>query len=209
MDQVNGTAKLLNAAFRAARTKYPDLLDDWVLASHRIGSKLPRSLLAPAIQRDGQLDVLIRGMEDEFAAYGVDESEPEALTLQNMMSEYWIGGMYAALSALRRGKLLEDTEQLRTTFRDTELVRVTLEKHQIAKDRDLDEPLILVSRPQTGSGDEYIYSRGDNTRAHIMPKCISERGSITWHVIDLRGKQSRWVERRALSDQVLQLWAIN
>jgi hypothetical protein len=39
-----------------------------------------------------------------------------------------------------------------------------------------------------------------------MPSGFSARGSVMWQVIDLRAKTERWIERRDLSDRILDRW---
>jgi hypothetical protein len=200
--------KLLDAAFKEARANYAELNEQWVRISVRIGSKLPASLLMPTIQRDGELDVLIRCMEDEFAALDARGREQDIFALHrvNMFSEYWIGAMYETFRLLRQRKLCDDTANFSTVLRELELVRIPLEKHEIAKDVTLRAPLALTRRPQTSANDEYVYASGDQMRAHIMPRGVSERGSIMWHVVDLKSEQCYWVERRRISDGILDLW---
>ena len=80
--------------------------------------------------------------------------------------------------------------------------------HNAAKDRLLDQPLQLISKPAKGDPtDIYSYVPGDRTRAHIMPMGISSRGSMMWQAIDVRSEDAPWIERRALSDQILELWS--
>ncbi len=203
--------KLLDAAFQEARTKYAELDKKWIRISICIGSKLPASLLAPTIQRDGELDLLIRCLEDELADLNAEGRAQDVFALRrvNMLSEYWVGGMYETFRLLRQRKLCENSVEFVKLFRELELARIPLEKHEIAKDRQLDAPLTLVKQPQTGSNDEYVYSPDDPGRAHIMSRGVSERGSIMWHVIELKREHSYhsyWVDRRRISDGVLGLW---
>lgn len=200
--------RFLEAAFQEARAKYAELHGQWVRISIRVGSMLPASLLMATIQRDGELDLLIRCMEDEFAELSPENREKDLFAFHrvNMLSEYWVGAMYETLRLLRQRRLLEDAEPFSALLEDLELVRIPLEKHEIAKDKVLDAPLALVRRPERGSNDEYVYAFDDQKRAHIMPRGVSERGSVMWHVIDLKAEQSRWVERRRISDEVLELW---
>lgn len=160
------------------------------------------------IQRDGNLDLLIRCMEDERVELQVQNREGPmfAFHWMNMLSEYWVGGMYETFRLLRQRKLHEDSVEFVKLFRELELVRMPLEKHEIAKDKQLGRPLTFVRQPQTGSNDEYVYSSDDPRRAHIMPTGVSDKGSIMWHVIDLKDERSYWVERRRVSDSILDLW---
>lgn len=149
-------------------------------------------------------------MEDA-AAERAKKPAPEGMNFevhyQNVMSAYWIGGMYETFRFLRQRGLIEKSPPLEQIFSDLELVRMPLEKHEIAKDvKFLDGPLLMVRQPPNGSGDNYLYKPDDNSRAHIMPSGLSARGSMMWQVIDLKANTQRWVERRGISDKILDLW---
>jgi hypothetical protein len=114
--------------------------------------------------------------------------------------------MYEALRLLRDRKLLDEPES-ETVFRDFELLRMPLEKHEIAKDREFKQPQPMTRYPPNdNASDSYVYDPKSPTRSHIMPFGITERGSITWHAIDARDGSARWIERRWLSDRVLAVW---
>jgi hypothetical protein len=52
----------------------------------------------------------------------------------------------------------------------------------------------------------YSYDNEDPLRSHIMPTDISDRGSMQWLAIDIPDSlNQRWIERRDLSDRLLQL----
>lgn len=203
------TASLsLVQAFFQARAKYKDLYSSWRELSFSLGSRLPDSLLTPSIQREGEVDLLIRCMEDDIAEI-VSSGESNDLFIVNylhVMSGYWVGGMYEIFRLLRERRLIEETEFFMIQFRDLESVRISLEKHEIAKDRILKGPLVMTKQ---GSGGveprEYTYAPKENQRAHIMPTGITNSGSMTWQVIDVKAMTSRWVERRSLSNHILEL----
>jgi hypothetical protein len=81
-----------------------------------------------------------------------------------------------------------------------------LEKHEIAKDRSLIAPLTLVRQPPKEHDKPHVYTPGDPSRSHIMPSALSARGSMMWNAIDVKGRGSKWIERRSLSDQIVDLW---
>jgi hypothetical protein len=91
--------------------------------------------------------------------------------------------------------------------RDLKLIRIALEKYEIADDRKLDTPLAMQRQPSnSGTADIYHYSKDDPKRAHMMPSGMSTRGSVMWQVTDVKTKESYWLERRALSDRIIALW---
>jgi hypothetical protein len=200
---------LIATAFHRARQTYPDLNQKWVRLSHFVGSGLPHSLLSVSIQREGEMDLVLRCMEDETAERHKSKSD-DALFVGNYLhvfSANWIGGMYEILRVLKSVKSQND-DVFMQLFYDFELLRIPLEKHQIAKDGDLTAPLRLQRQPSRGdNSDEYVYSKENPKRSHIMPSGITERGSITWLAIDVRNNgSSRWIERRWLSDRTIGLW---
>jgi len=54
-------------AFADSRARNMELAQTWVNVSFRIGALLPESLLSYAVQREGEVDVLLRSIEDEVA----------------------------------------------------------------------------------------------------------------------------------------------
>jgi hypothetical protein len=59
---------LIETAFRGSAIKYPEIHKAWIDMSMYVGRQLPDSLLAVSIQRSGELDMLLRVMEDEKMA---------------------------------------------------------------------------------------------------------------------------------------------
>jgi hypothetical protein len=201
-------SQLLVTAFTAARQRQTDLPTKWVQISVRLGGLLPASLLMASVQREGEADALIRCLEDEMAerVRSKNISDMFAGHYLNIMTTYWIGGIYEILRLLRERKLVDGNEFI-GLLKDFELLRMPLEKHEIAKDWDLEEPVKFVKFPRNNNAtDEYVYDPQDSKRGHIMPMGVSERGSMTWHVVDMKGGAERWIERRSLSDRILELW---
>jgi len=145
-------------------------------------------------------------MEDEFTS--ADGEVDFQLQYQGMFSNIWIGSVYEFVSLLKIRKLLDHSPQFEALAHDLRLLRVPLEKHEIAADRKLAEPLTMKRLPpSTNNTDTYTYSKNSATRAHIMPFGLSSRGSMTWEVIDIISNTTRWIERRALSERIMELWA--
>jgi hypothetical protein len=126
----------------------------------------------------------------------------------NQLSIYWVGSMYETFRLLKQRKLSDTSPVFAEIFSDLELLRMPLEKHELAKDKKtLKEPLPMVRRPPNNDAtDHYSYDPNDDSRAHIMPSGLSNNGSMTWQVIDLKTGADRWVERRALSERIVELW---
>jgi hypothetical protein len=205
-------SKMIAAAFAHAAQTHASLDEAWIRVSHHLGGALPDSLLMHSVQRDGRLDLVLRCMEDERVAYAQAPEQEGLFELpyQIMLSEMWVGSVYETLRLLtdRKRQLIVTTDDIRDLAADFKLVRITLEKHEIADDwRHLDAPLQLQRHPpQNDQTDLCEYDKADPKRAHIMQVGPSPRGSVTWHVIDLKKRQERWIERRDLSDRIIARW---
>jgi hypothetical protein len=207
--------QLITAAFMLARFRYPELRETWTSISARVGGLLPNSPLLSSIHRTGDLDMMLRAMEDDFSAppEGGDEANRQADLLsdhyQLMLSELWVGAVYEIFRLLTDSerKLAPDSDAIMALAHDLRLLRIPLEKHEIAADRKLSEPLLMQRYPPNiNETDSYHYSKSDARRAYNMPSGVSSRGSVRWYVIDVKSQKSYWLERRALSERIVALW---
>jgi hypothetical protein len=206
---------LLNSLFNVARAKYRAENEAWVQLSFRLSGWFNLVTASPSIQREGDLDILLRCLEDEFNmnkdACGMEFS----FHYQMMFSETWIVGCYEILRAFRQrdrdaAKASKPTSgisellEFKSIFTDFALLRIPIAKFEIAQDGKLKQPL-----PMRRVGDETkpieFYDPKDPGRFHIMPKGVSERGSAVWLALDVRNSQQHWVERRDLADRLLSL----
>jgi hypothetical protein len=165
--------------------------------------------MTSAVQQAGNLDLVLRCMEDERANPGrdVEQAGPFEADHQAMLSELWVGSLYESLRLLVARGLISDSDEVRSLAEDFRLLRVPLEKHEIAGDRKLTAPLQLLKYPpHDDRTDLYEYSNADPKRSHIMPFGFSGRGSVMWNALDLKIGRERWIDRRALSDRVIALW---
>jgi hypothetical protein len=201
----------ISLAFGIAAARYPHLPERWVSASIRIGSQLPHSILMASIQRIGRVDMLLRAMEDELDGSQPpkpDDIEFMALDYQSSLSEDWIGSIYE-ITRLRkeRNLVLPDSPEVEIA-RILRLLRMPLDKHEIANGPGLKVPLAMERSPPSGEArDRYVYDRNDPTRGHIMPTGVSARGSLMWHAIDGATLEATWFERRTIADALLDAWA--
>jgi hypothetical protein len=207
---------LLKSLFDVARAKYRAENQAWVELSCRLSARFNLVTALSSIQREGDLDILLRCLEDEFNtnkdAPGMDFS----FYYQMMFSETWIVGCYETLRAFQQrdrdaakaGKPTSGVSELlefKSIFTDFELLRMPIAKFEIAKDNKLELPL-----PMRRVGDDEtkpieFYDPKDPGRFHIMPKGVSSRGSAMWLALDVRTSQQHWVERRDLADRLLSL----
>jgi Recombinase len=132
---------LLANAFAQARSRYAELNSSWIRISFLVGSRLPASLMFVSIQREGEVDLVIRCIEDELAQMRATQQDDPLFVVNylNLMSTYWIGGMYETFRLLRERKLAGDDQRFSAIFTDLELLRIPLEKHEITKNRTLAE----------------------------------------------------------------------
>ncbi len=198
----------------------------WVRISHKIGSLLPGSLLVVSVQQAGTLDLLIRKMEDEYISTTSSENlnptnaaatliENEKLTIQFMMSELWIGTVYEFMRLLadRSRKLAPDGEEFAAIKRDLSLLRIPIEKHEVASDQKLKTSLKLVRNPfhndENDNDLKYLeYSKDDPKRSISLLRRINlETGSIEWNVYEVESQTARWLSRREISDRILAFWS--
>ena len=196
--------------FLESKARQRPLWDQWIKMSYNLGGRLPDSLMSTSIQRDGDVDMVLRCIEDEIANDQTTLGNPISSPFHYlvMMSNYWVGSMYETLRLLRKRNLLDRNEQSDDLFRAIEVVRITLDKHEIARDRKLTGSQQLVRQPWNpdSAPDPYEYSPGDDKRAHIMPTGLSPRGSVAWQAIDVMTQSDRWVERRWISEGLIELW---
>jgi hypothetical protein len=200
----------LATVFHGAKAQHRELNQAWIKISYKVGGRLPASLLVAAIQRDGEVDLVLRSIEDEMARRDTAAHQQDVLFTSHyfgLMSNYWIGSINEIFRLLRQRELADDDQRFTDILTNLELVRMPLEKHEIAKDQKLKEPLTFVRNPSRNDpSDIYVYDPKDNTRAHIMPQGLMPSGSWAWQAVDVRGNSVRWVERRSISDKIIELW---
>ena len=149
-------------------------------------------------------------MEDEYTPPSgvVTEVQMLALDYQGMLSETWVASAYEITRLLIDRQIAPDSVAFRGLAHDLRLLRIPLEKHEIAKDRKITEPLRMQKMSLAGDEtDVAVYSKSDTLRAYRMPFRISERGSVMWNAIDTDPLTSQWIERRGLSERMINLWA--
>lgn len=201
-------SSLVSEAFDAAGVRYRAISATWIKVSSRVGGLIPNSLLMPNLQNVGRLDLLLRCMEDEQArALSSGQAGFEG-HYHRLLAELWIGNLYEIFRLLRQRKLGDQAPEFAAILSDLELLRMPLEKLELAKDGKLKAPLTMVRNPRNNdSSDTFIYDPKDDRRAHIMSVQIRTRdGSIEWHGLDVVKGNNRWINRRDLSDRVLGHW---
>ncbi|EKS29430.1 hypothetical protein [Afipia felis] len=210
----------ITSAFFNARAKYRNLHTAWTNLSGLLSGRFSLPVAMIHLQRQGDADLLIRCMEDEFdperarAPSNIMEFSPH---YQIILSEAWIIGCYEVLRALKQRdddtlkqrmepSGVSSTAAFRSIFSDFELLRMPIAKYEIAKDKALKQPLIMKAiPPNDDTTDKKVYDKDDPKRTHIMPTGLSERGSTMWMTFDHKNSKTFWIERRDLSDRLLAL----
>ena len=79
-----------------------------------------------------------------------------------MLSELWVDDAYEIFRLLRARKLVLDNPAFDALAHDLKLLGIPLEKHEIAADNKLTEPLLMQrSPPNNDKTDIYQYSKSD------------------------------------------------
>ncbi len=207
---------LLNSPFNVARAKYRAENEAWVQLSYRLSGRFNLVTALSSIQREGDLDILLRCLEDEFNTNKDASGMGFSFHYQMMFSETWIVACYEILRAFQQRDReaakagrptsgVSELHEFKSIFTDFELLRMPIAKFEIAKDNKLEQPL-----PMRRVGDDEtkpieFYDPKDPGRFHIMPKGVSSRGSAVWLALDVRNSRQHPVERRDLADRLLSL----
>ncbi len=207
---------LLNSLFNIARARYRAENEAWVQLSHRLSGRFNLPIAASSIQREGDLDILLRSLEDEFDLKKETSGMEFSHHYQMMFSEAWVVGCYEILRAFRErdqkatkaGKRTSGVSELaefKSNFTDFERLRMPIAKFEIAKDKALTQPLPMYRVGEDATQPTEYYDPKDPGRFHIMPTGVSARGSAMWLVLDPGDLTQYWVERRDLADRLLSL----
>jgi hypothetical protein len=203
-------ANLLNTAQNVAHARQPALWTAWVNLSFRLGCAIPGFALSITIQKDGDVDLILRCLEDDMAALiQKSQGSPPATDIgfYRTLIRYWIGSMYETFRILKNARPAD--QRIKRIHDELALIRMPLEKLEIASDHKLSAPLKLKRFPPNGdASDEVVYDKSNKYKSHIMPEeYCSYCGSVIWTAIDGKTSRERQITRRAISDQILALGA--
>src|ERR1700737_4387195 len=91
-------AEFFAAGFKEAHSRWPELHEDWVALSVRVGGLLPHSSLMSSIQAVGDLDLALRCMEDDRApTLSLEPQEIYHDHYHKMLAELWVTSVYETL----------------------------------------------------------------------------------------------------------------
>lgn len=211
---------MINTAFNVSRTKYRAEHTARTNLSGVLSGRFNLPVAMMNIQRQGDLDLLLRCMEDEFEANKATEiadttGSDMTFHYQLTLSEIWIVGCYEILRAFRQRDRnavdaglppsgVSEMNSFKSIFADFHLLRIPMTKFEIANDNKMKEPLPIQRSPANNdASDQTFYDSKDPARYHIMPSAMSPRGSAGWVALDHLTKREHWVERRDLAERLL------
>ena len=200
---------LLTSAAMEALRRYADLRPKWrdvytgLVRLSQTGGGLVR------YQPDHLIDLIVRSMEDELAARHRAAPEGGRVhledTLQYVLTRYWVLGTHDAVriaACSLAGKVHPKLTSLYDRFR---LVRVPLAKLKIAGDDALKDGRVMLVHAEEDEAKPEAYRARSNDEYH-PPTPIDERGSIGWHLFDIKTMLPVTIYRRQLSDELLALF---
>jgi hypothetical protein len=177
----SSVSNLIDQAFAEAASRNLEQRGAWLNISVKIGGLLPSSLLIVTLQKIGNLDLLLRAMEEEFR-----QSPNRDGTRLAMLSERWIAATYEVFRLLKARRLYSG-ETFENLERDLKLIRIPLEKHEIPEEWMLDGATEMTRTPPNNDASdfyEYVPGQKDPLRAHIMPSALRD-GSFAGRFLTL------------------------
>lgn len=205
MTETLGVTKLVTKAFAQASLGQRQIHERWIKVSTKLGNLIPQSSLLVSVQSLGNLDTVIRMMEEE-AIHRKDTdpfAEAVAWNHKRLLSEMWVSSAYEIIRLLHYKKLTPITSELNELLFDLELLRMPTEKVALTRGRKQSTQIAMKPVLVTRNNSDSIYEMQDSHRAHILPAGTSGRGSHLWLIVDENLNTEEWVERINLSDQFL------
>ena len=122
-----------------------------------------------------------------------------------MRLRYWVLGTHDALPIAGRSPAGKEHPKLATLYERFRLVRVPLAKLKIAGDDALKDGGVLLRPAGEDEAKPEVYRARSNDEYH-PPTVIDERGSIGWHLFEVKTMLPVTIYRRQLSDELLALF---
>jgi hypothetical protein len=199
---------LLTSAATEALRRYADLRPKWRNVYTGLVRLSQTSGGLVRYQPDHLIDLIVRSMEDELAARHRATLEGDGRvhledTLQYLLTRYWVLGTHDVVRIAARSDAGKVHPKLTSLYDRFRLVRVPLAKLKIARDDALkDGRVILVHAEEDEAKPKAYQARSDDEPS--TP--IDERGSIGWHLFDVKTMLPVTIYRRQLSDELLALF---
>jgi hypothetical protein len=131
----------------------------------------------------------------------------QAISLHLLLAEQWVSIANSITFLIKYKELPSDYVGLPELSHDLRILRVQIEKHEIAKGALTKAGPIELGIQGSEEVELYDASSKDRKHAFIGQSGVSGRHSLMWYVIDADAKAGRWLERRDLSDRFLNVWA--
>ena len=196
----------LEEAFKQSLSQHGDIFESWRKASHRIGGKLfPDTLLEASIQNIGWIDILLRSLEDEIKIAILDGNTNLLLGKQMMLSQMWISDTYEIFRNIKSNEMLKENKIFKELEHHLRLLRVPIDKHQIASDHYLKKkPQLIQVKPANDNGvGQYEHHSGEPYK--LVTK-LTGRGSLFWETVDGKTGKAITFERLYLSERILKFF---
>jgi len=140
-------------------------------------------------QPDHLIDLIVRSMEDELAARHRAAPEGGRVhledTLQYVLTRYWVLGTHDVVRIAARSHAGKVHPKLTSLYDRFRLVRVPLAKLKIAGDDALKDGRVMLVHAEEDEAKPEAYRARSNDEYHPSTP-IDERGSIGWHLFDVR-----------------------
>lgn len=183
--------------YTVAVAQNSEVFRNWINLSKKLYPNIATGSIL-TLQNIGNIDVMLRALESELdgSAHGIDP----ILTLQSGLSELWVGSAYEVFR-IAKNKMPDD-HAAKKIHDQLRLLRMPLEKYEVAGTDKLKEPLQMVK--SDGTAEEMSpYDNNDSGKEYMMPSRISSNGSIEWNTFCSVENKSLWIERLKLSDEIL------
>lgn len=196
-----GISDLIRDASSESWVRQPLIHRKWIHIAVVFQDLIPDSTSIALMRHLGNLDMLIRCLEDEYSPdqvkmiLGVTDPLPAYVSL---LSEMWVCKAYELCGILiQRKKKDKKSAPVKSSFielyRYLELLRLSFNQHELS-----------FADPRLKGPDGQ-----DEAEITKMPENISERGAMMWCPTERTGRipeKSYWLERRDLSDRFLNIF---
>lgn len=211
MPQSNGIERmtesvrgLLTKAFLNARLSQSELHSRIVNASSRMATRELQGLFL-RFQKLGRLDMLIRCVEDDFSNNGLSiDPDVQGIELDYFfeLSQLWLYEAYEIVRILKNVR--KEDAKLKQLYSQLRLARVPLAKGEVAGDSKI-KNCFFEKRPAKEDEKPRKYTNEDETKIEVYPLLgfNPQNGAVNWQVLDTKSMKTVFVNRRELSDQLL------
>jgi hypothetical protein len=203
MQKVQATL-LITAAFKLSMNNKTEMHEAWIAHSFKLKEVAGTVHLINA-QRNGELDLLLRQLGEEAPKKPTGDID-YSLSIRSLLSNAWILSAYEMVRAADEQIRLkgEENNKLTKFKKRLGLVRVPTAKGEIQGKKGKNSNLNDIVLANSDGSNPKKYS---NDGSYMPPiSFCAETGSIVWCPVDAETKQSVWIRRIDLSDELLALF---